>query len=216
MPRLRVTKPVTSPFAAELSTVAVTASLPGSGDRVVDRDGDSSVRRLQRRVDEPGARAAAGVGQVDRDGAAVDGERDRAGRGEEQGVVGAHEVDQAAALPEHGDLATALVANRRPGLHERRLDLRDGPRRMPLQEQGCGAGDLRCGHARPRHRPERARLVHRQRRGDRDAWSRDVGLQLERHRAWGRPRRSPRSCRTSVVAATVIAPGALAGELIDP
>ena len=120
---------------------------PRNRDRVVDRDVDAGVGRLQRGVDEPGSRAAAGVREVDGDRAAVDRERERGRRGEEQRVVGTHEVDQSAALTKHGDLVAPVVADGRSRLDERRLDLRDvhdGCRccRSATAPETCGAAML--------------------------------------------------------------------------
>ena len=65
-------------------------------------------------------------------------------------VVGAGDVDAAAALARRGDLRLRVVTvDGVAGGLERRLDLLDGPRRVALLQQRRRARDVRRRHARP-------------------------------------------------------------------
>ena len=191
--------------------------MPPAGER--ERrclDGRTARRDLRPDLRGPRARAAAGIGDGERDGAARRAgdaevpERERLRVGEDHGRVRGRNRNEARALDEHGRLlGLRRVCKRRPsGGHERRLHLLRRPGRMALEQEGRGTGDMRCGEARPVEDRERVSGELRQRRGqDLRARRGDVGLErlAERGQAAGRearrdarPRRAePRASRVN-------------------
>ena len=122
------------------------------------RDRCARRRRLRLHLHLPGPAASPGIAEGDderrarpagRDGEVA--ERERLWIGEEERRVGGGEVREARALYEHRCLdRPARVSPRgaRRG-HERGLHLLRRPRRMPLEEQRDGAGNVRRREARP-------------------------------------------------------------------
>ena len=104
-------------------------------------------------------------------------ERDIGGRGEDERRVRSLKVDQPAALArrEHLSAVRRVRVDRPAGQHERRLDLRRRPGRVPLEQQRRAAGDMRRRHARSAEAVPAARNG----RVDVDAGRADVRFETE-------------------------------------
>ena len=126
-------------------------------DRRRNRDRCACGRRLRLHLHLPRAAASAGVAQGDDErGAGPAGrhgevaERERLRVGEEERRVGGREVREARALDQHRclDRAARVSPSGAGRRHERGLHLLRRPRRMALEKQRDGAGDVRRREAR--------------------------------------------------------------------
>ena len=114
------------------------------------------------------------------------------------GRSAAAHVDEAGALEEHRCLLRQRgVRERAPrSRHQRRLHLLGRPRRMALEEQRRGAGDVRRGEARARGDDEGiAAELGQRRREDVRAGRRDVGLERMSERRQAARREARRDAR---------------------